>query len=191
MRLTVCPQPAMLATMPNVFETNWPSKSLAKGDKLLVPSASKKRRTLWARAQMPVWETPQTLNFEATSSPWWLLQKGQVLDVLARPSKHAGLVWVQVSFRQGECVGWILSEHAYACPRHRARKKETPVTMEKPRTPRLSDLRPGVVFEHNGEMAIVQSWTTDRLPTPKELACVRIEQQSGTKDIWLSQLQMP
>lgn len=177
--------------MPNVFETDWSSKTLAKGDSLLVPPASKNRRTLWARAQMPAWDAPKPMDFDAASQPWWLFQKGQVLTVLSRPSKHFGQVWVEVSFKEGECTGWILGDHAYACPRHRASKKAKAAPVQKPRPARLSDLRPGVVFEHNKDMAIVVSWSTDKLPTPKELACVKIEQTDGVREVWLTQLQTP
>ena len=183
--------PCNAVGMTHVFETAWLPKSLAKGDRLLVPSASKNRRTLWARAQMPVWDTPKAMTYEASSQPWWLLQKGQVLVVLARPSKHEGTMWVNVSFQDGECVGWILGTHAYACARHRQAKEDAPQVLEKPRAPKLSDLREGVVMEFNRKMAVVHSWSTDRLPTPQELARVHIEQEDGPKTVWLSQLHMP
>ena len=157
----------------------------------MVPPASKHRRTLWVRAQMPAWDTPKDMNFEAASQPWWLFQKGQVLTVLARPSRQYDHIWVPVSFKQGECTGWILGEHAYACPRHRIQKSPPAPAMQKPRPARLSDLRPGVVLEYQKEMAIVVSWSSNKLPTPKELACVRIEQPDGIKDVWLTQLQTP
>lgn len=178
-------------SMPNVFETAWPAKTLAKGDRLLVPSASKNRRALWARAQMPVWDAPSAMTYATASQPWWLLQKGQVLLVLARPSKHEGLMWVNVSFQDGACIGWILCEHAYVCARHRAAKEAPHPALEKSRAPRTTDLRAGVVMEFNRDVAVVQSWSTDRLPTPHELARVLIEQKEGTKYVWLSQLRMP
>lgn len=140
---------------------------------------------------MPAWDNPQAMDFQTASQPWWLFQKGQVLTVLARPTRHFGNIWVHVSFKEGECFGWILGEHAYGCTRHRASKKAVPAKIQKPRPARLSDLRPGVVFEHNREMAIVVSWTTDKLPTKKELACVTIEQTDGVKSVWLTQLQTP
>lgn len=177
--------------MTNVFETSWPPKTLAKGDRLLVPPASKNRRTLWARAQMPVWDTPKSMTYETASQPWWLLQKGQVLVVLARPVKHDGALWVNVSFQDGECVGWILGTHAHACARHRQAKEAPTPALEKSRAPTLTDLREGVVMEFNRKMAVVQSWSTNRLPTPKEFARVLIEQDDGAKTVWLSQLQMP
>lgn len=177
--------------MPNLFETDWLAKTLAKGDKLLVPNASKKNRALWARAQMPAWDSPVALSFKALNEPWWLLQKNQVLTVLARPSRQEGSIWVPVSFKEGECRGWILSEHAYVCPRHRATKPILPSPPLKPQPARISDLREGVVLEYNKEMALVVSWRTDRLPTPSELACVKIEQAGGIKTVWLTQLVMP
>lgn len=177
--------------MPNIFETNWLAKTLAKGDKLLVPNASKANRALWARAQMPVWDAPVPLTSQTLNAPWWLLQKNQVLDVLARPSRQAGSIWVPIAFKDGECQGWILSEHAYACGRHRATKQPPPAQRIKPQPVRVSDLRPGVVLEYNHEMAVVISWRTDRLPTPDQLACVSIEQVDGKKEVWLTQLVMP
>ena len=153
--------------MPTVFETTWFRKTLAKGDKLLVPTASKQRRTLWQHAQMPSWDAPRILDMSAASTPWWLLQKGHVLEVLARPSRHFDKGWVKISFKDGECTAWILSEHAYACPRHRAATaaKPTIVALPKDQIARLSDLRIGVVFEYNNEIAIVHSWSTDKLST--------------------------
>ena len=157
----------------------------------MVPPASKHRRTLWARSQMPAWDAPKTMSFEATSQPWWLFQKGQVLTVLSRPSRQCGNIWVSVSFKEGECSGWILGEHAYACSRYKAQTSTPAAPVNKPRMSRLSDLRTGVVLEYQKEMAIVVAWSTDKLPTPKELASVRIEHNGSIKDVWLSQLQTP
>ena len=157
----------------------------------MVPPASKKKRALWERPQMPAWDCPKPSHTIASTPPWWLFQKGQVLAVLSRPKKQFNTTWVHVAFNDGECNGWILSAHAHACSRYRAMKNIPRAIVKKPRQARLSDLRPGVVLEYNHEMAIVVSWSTTALPTPKELALVCIEQTGGTKEVWLTQLHMP
>ena len=182
------------SSMPNFFETNWPSKTLAKGDQLLVPPASKLRRKLWNQAQMPAWHAPYDLCNKGRSPPWWLLKKGQVLFVRARAGKHFGVGWVNIEIEHNTEPMWILSSHAYVCQRYKPIVPETIVTAQKrepARPARLSDLRANVVLEYNNSMAIVLSWSTDKLPTKHEMALVRIEHTNGIKDVWLSQLTNP
>lgn len=175
--------------MSNVFETSWLPKTLSKEDRLLVQPASKKRKAIWGHPKIPVWDEP-TANINI--SPWWFVQKGDVLQVVRRPKSCHDNMWVEVSFGpSNDTIGWILAQHAYTCARYRKIKNVIePAKLEKPPCT-LSMLREGIVLEYKGLPAIVVSWSTRLLPLPHLQAKVLIEHKDSLKEVWLTSLQMP
>lgn len=170
--------------LPSEFIASWRLRDLRKGDVLLVPTPSSSRKKVWGYARCPLWDE------RANSEPWWLLKRNTLLYVLGPIESVQGLRWIPVQFQDGP-PAWIRATHATLCAcKQGPRPKRATKAKYKIQPVLIGQLRAGIVVEYKGAWAMVESWTTHRLPEPSYGALVRIENEQGHRDVWLQELNL-